>query len=209
MSQVMIVDDEKDIRRLVEITLDKEGIEVLKAENGEKALEILDDESPDLILLDINMPGLDGWETLREMEKKGFTRDSPVIMFTIEDLTFVKMLREDVEGLVGYIEKPFEREELTNLVEEYVNKTKEIKDVRQKIEESPNGDESLGEAYEAWSRSILIHKRFLEKLETMEKESDNEEKLTRIENMKTGEENTIEHLKQKKEEIIRSVGLET
>ncbi len=209
MSQVMIVDDEKDIRRLVEITLDKEGIEVLKAENGEKALEILDDESPDLILLDINMPGLDGWETLREMEKKGFTRDSPVIMFTIEDLTFVKMLREDVEGLVGYIEKPFEREELTNLVEEYVNKTKEIKDVREKIEKSPNGDESLGEAYEAWSRSILIHKRFLEKLETMEKESDNEEKLTRIENMKTGEENTIEHLKQKKEEIIRSVGLET
>jgi len=208
MSQVMIVDDEKDIRRLVEITLDKEGIDVLKAENGEKALEILNEESPDLILLDINMPGLNGWETLKEMEKEGFTKESPVIMFTIEELTFVKMLREDVEGLVGYIEKPFKREELTNLVKDYIENTKEIKNVRKKIEESPNGGEGLGEAYEAWSRSILIHKRFLEKLDRMEKESKKDGKLARIENMKAGEKNTIEHLKQKKKEIKRTVGLE-
>lgn len=208
MSQVMIVDDEKDIRRLVDITLDKEGIDVLKAENGEKALEILNDESPDLVLQDINMPGLDGWETLKEMEKQGFTKESPVIMFTIEDLTFVKMLREDVEGLVGYIEKPFKREELTTLVKEYIEETKEIKNTREKIEESPNGGESLGEAYEAWSRSVLIHRRFLEKLEKMEKESEEDGKLARIENMKIGEKNTMEHLKQKKKEIARTVGLD-
>lgn len=208
MPKVMIVDDEKNLRELVKITLEKEDIEVVKAENGEKALEKLEQETPGLILLDINMPGLNGWETLEEMEKKEFTKNSPVVMFTIEDLTFVKMLREDIEGLVGYIEKPFKREELIDLVQNYIEKTKKIQEISKKILETPNGEESLAEAYIAWSRSILIHERFIEKLNEMEEDSTSEEKKARIKNMKKGERNTIEHLKQKRKEIIERVELE-
>lgn len=209
MATVMIVDDEEDIRDLVEVILKRAGHDVIKARNGEKALEILEEETPNLILLDINMPGLDGWETLDEMESRGFTEDTPVIMFTIEDLTFVKMLREDIEGLVGYIEKPFEREELMNLIQDYVNRTKEIRDLSEKIREHPEGGESLAEAYKAWSRSILIHQRFIKKMSEMEKSSTDERKLARIKNMKKGEKETINHLEQKKSEIIRRTGVET
>ncbi len=207
-TKIMIVDDEEDIRELVQIMLSREGIEVLKAENGERGLEMLEEVNPDLILLDINMPGLNGWETLEEMEAKGFTKESPVVMFTIEDLTFVKMLREDIEGLVGYIEKPFDREELMELIEKYVGRMKEIQELRKRIEESPEGGESLAKAFEAWSRSMMIHERFLEKLNEMKESTTDERRLARIKNMKKGEENTIRHLKQKKNEILRTTGLE-
>lgn len=154
------------------------------------------------------MPGLNGWETLEEMEKQDLTKNTPVVMFTIEDLTFVKMLREDIEGLVGYIEKPFKREELIDLVQNYTGKTKKIQEVSKKILETPKGGESLAEAYKAWSRSILIHERFIEKLNEIEEDSTSEEKKARIKNMKKGEKNTIEHLKQKRNEIIEKVELE-
>lgn len=208
MTEVMIVDDEDDLRELVEITLEREGMKVLKAENGEKALEKLEQETPDLILLDINMSGIDGWETLEEMEKRGFTESSPIIMFTIEELTFVKMLREDIEGLVGYIEKPFEREELIGLVEEYVKRTKKIQEMSKEIEKSHEGGEDMAEAYRALSRSKMIHERFLEKLKEMEKKYSDEEKLARIKNMKKGEKNTIDNLNYKRKEVFRTAGLE-
>ena len=126
MQEVMIIDDEEDLRELIETMLVKEGYDVLKAENGENALDILEDKTPNLILLDIHMPGLDGWETLEEMERRGITEDSPVIMFTVEELTFVKMLRKDIEGLVGYIEKPFERKKLLKIIKEYIEKRKKV-----------------------------------------------------------------------------------
>lgn len=208
MAEIMIVDDEDDLRDLIEMMLEKEGMDVLKAENGEKALEVLEEETPDLILLDINMPGLDGWETLDEMEKKGYTEESPVIMFTIEELTFVKMLREDIEGLVGYIEKPFDRAELKEIVESYVEKTKKIREASKKIRESPDGGDDMAEAYESWSRSKMIHERFLEKLTEFEESTTDEQKLARIENMKKGEKNTIENLEYKKKEIIERTEVE-
>lgn len=208
MTEIMIIDDEEDLRELVDMMLKKEGIDVIKAENGEKALEILEQETPDLILLDINMPGLDGWETLEEMERRGYTENSPVIMFTIEELTFVKMLREDIVGLVGYIEKPFEREELTELIKSYVERTRRIRKTTKKIEESPDGGEDMAEAYKSWSRSKMIHERFLKKLEEMEEISTEEEKMARIRNMKKGEENTINSLEYKRKEIIQTAGID-
>lgn len=208
MAKIMIIDDEDDLRDLVEILLEKEGHEVIKSENGEKALEILEQETPNLMLLDINMPGLNGWETLEEMEKRGFTNNSPVVMFTIEELTFVKMLKKDIEGLVGYIEKPFDRDELINLVQNRIERTKRIRKLSKKIEKSPDGGEDMAEAYKAWSRSKMIHERFLEKLNEMESSLTDEKKLAQIKNMKKGEKKTIDDLDHKRKEIIRKVGLE-
>lgn len=209
MKEVLIIDDMEDLRDLVEVILEEEEIEVLDAEDGESALELLERGIPDLILLDVNMPGMDGWETLEEMEKRGLTEDSFVIMFTVEELTFVDMLRKDVEGLVGYVEKPFDKEELVNLVENYLDITEEIRGSSGKIEESPDGGKDMAEAYKAWSRSKLVHELFLEKLKEMEEKVDDEKMLERVENMKEGEENAIESLARKKEEIVRMAGLES
>lgn len=207
MQEVMIIDDEEDLRELIETMLVKKGYDVLKAENGEKALDILEDKTPNLILLDIHMPGLDGWKTLKEMERRGITENSPVIMFTVEELTFVKMLRKDIEGLVGYIEKPFERKKLLKIIKEYIEKTEQIRDLRKKIEKNPEGGDYMAEAYEAWSRSQMIHERFLEKLKELENKYNDKEKLARIKNMKKGEKNTIENLEHKKEELIQTTNL--
>lgn len=207
MYEIMIIDDEDDFRELIETMLKKDGYDVIKAANGEKALEILEDETPDLVFLDINMPGIDGWETLDEMDDRGFTEDSPVIMFTVEELTFIKMLKKDIEGLVGYLEKPFEREKFLKIVEEYTEKTRNIKKQSKEIKKSPNGGEYMSDAYEAWSRSKMIHERFLEKLEELEEKYDDKEKLDRIKNMKKGERNTIESLEHKKKELIQSTKL--
>ncbi len=211
MAQIMIVDDEPDIRELVKLNFEKENHDVVPAENGKDALEKLEEISPDypdLILLDINMPELNGWETLDELDKRDILKDVPVVMFTVEELTFVKMLRKDIEGLVGYIEKPFEREEILNTAEKVIEKTKKINERKKKIEESPEGGESLAEAYKAWSRAQMIHRRFLEKLEEMEEKMTSKSKLGRVKNLKKGERNTIDQLERKKKELLKTAGLE-
>jgi len=208
MAKIMIIDDEADFREIVKLTFERRGHRVTAAENGKKGLEILKKEEPDLILLDIQMPKLNGWETLAEMRKRGITERVPVMMFTIEELTFLKMLREDMEGLVGYIEKPIDIPRLVKTVEEKMAEAREIRETAELIRKSPEGDESLAKAYEAWGRARMIHERFVEKLEEMEKEATSKEKLARIANLKKGELNTIEYLRRKGEEILRLVGLE-
>lgn len=211
MAQIMIIDDEPDIRELVKMIFSQQGYDVLTAENGEKGIEKLEEERhdfPDLVLLDINMPGMDGWETLQELDKRDILEEVPVVMFTVEELTFVKMLREDIEGLVGYIEKPFDRSEIISTAERVIKKTENIRGTKEKIKNSPEGGDSLAEAYEAWSRSRMIHERFLEKLEEMEKKFTDERKLKRVENLKKGEKNTIDQLNRKRKELLNIAGLE-
>ncbi|MFP4005637.1 MAG: response regulator [Candidatus Hadarchaeia archaeon] len=208
MAKVMIIDDEQDIRDLVDLTLSREGYDVITAEDGESALEALSKEKPDLVLLDINMPGIDGWETLDRMEKKGITKDVPVMMFTIEELTFVKMLREDIEGLVGYMEKPFDRSELVDTVTRIIKETKKISEQSKRIRERPEGGENMADAFESLSRSKMIHERFLDKLREMEKNLDNERKLAQLKNLKRGEKNTIDDLERKRERILNNLDID-
>lgn len=211
MPKIMIIDDEPDIRELVKMIFNQKGHEVLTAENGKEGLKTLEEaepDYPDLILLDINMPELNGWETLEELDKRDILENVPVVMFTVEELTFVKMLREDIEGLVGYIEKPFDRSEIIETAERVIDKNREINEARKKIRNSPKGEDSLAEAYKAWSRAKMIHERFLEKLKEMEDEIVEEKKLARVKNLKKGERNTIDQLERKKKELLRTVGLE-
>lgn len=207
LNQVMIVDDESDLRELVRTSLEREGYKVLEAGDGEECLEILEDESPDLILLDINMPGLNGWETLEQMDAQGITSEVPVAMFTIEELTFVKMLRQKMERLVGYIEKPFKRDELLEMVEEIINKTKKVYQLKDKIEQSPE-DGKLAKAFLEWNQTQMIHERLLEKLKLMKKNFKEKQKLAHAKNLIKGEKQTIEEAKRKKKDILNSAGLE-
>lgn len=208
MDQVLVVDDEPDLRELVKVTLLRNKHSVMTAYSGEKALEMLEKETPDLVLLDVGLPGLSGWEVLREMTKRSTIEKVPVAMFTGEKLKISDILRKDIENLVGYIEKPFDRSELVGTVEHLLERTRRIYQIKEKILNSPDGGEDLSRAYIAWNRTQMIHERLLEKLEELKWEYVEQEKLERIENLIEGERQTIKESELKKTEILRIAGLE-
>ncbi len=103
---ILIVEDDPDIQELISYTLGKEGYTVVTAESGEQALELLGTTNPDLILLDIMLPGIDGTDVLRELKRDGKSANIPVIMATAksEDSDIVTGLEL---GADDYIAKPF------------------------------------------------------------------------------------------------------
>ena len=111
--RILIVDDEEEIRAILSRLVQKEGFEPLAAPDGETALELLSRESPDILLLDIRMPGLDGMEILRRA--KELDRDLPVIMITAFGLVkgAVDALRA---GAHDYLVKPFEHADVIRSV---------------------------------------------------------------------------------------------
>ena len=115
--KILVVDDEKDILELVSIILSEGDITVYKAEDGRSALEIAKEKKPDLILLDIMMPEIDGWEVLRMLKKEKETKDIPVAMLTCKIEVRDKVLGIQ-EGAVDYITKPFAPDDLMSRVKE-------------------------------------------------------------------------------------------
>lgn len=108
MEKILIVDDDKNISELLRIYLVKEGYEPLMAFDGEEALAVFNEERPDLVLLDVMMPKLDGWQVCREIRRNSST---PVIMLTARGETFDKVLGFDL-GADDYIVKPFDAKEV-------------------------------------------------------------------------------------------------
>lgn len=108
---ILVIDDEPGIIDIVSTNLTAEGFRVISAENGEKGLELARTDSPDLVVLDIMMPGIDGWEVLRRLEADPNTAGTPVILLTarIEDTDVLQGLER---GAVEYITKPFYPENL-------------------------------------------------------------------------------------------------
>ena len=107
-SKIMVVDDDSNICELLRLYLEKEGYDAVIAGNGIKALEMFDQEKPDLILLDVMMPQLDGWQVCREIRKKS---QCPIIMLTAKGEVFDKVLGLEL-GADDYVVKPFEAKEV-------------------------------------------------------------------------------------------------
>ena len=107
-TKILLVDDDPNIRQLVNLYLKKEDYDVVLADRGDTALEKFKTDSPNLILLDLMLPGKDGWEVLREIRK---TSNVPIIMLTAKDETFDKVLGLEL-GADDYVAKPFEPKEL-------------------------------------------------------------------------------------------------
>lgn len=107
-STILIVDDEPQIRRVLRTTLTSNGYAVLEAKNGEEAFERVRAERPDLILLDVNMPGMSGLEICREIRR---TSEAPIIMLTVRNSEPDKVQALDA-GADDYVVKPFGVEEL-------------------------------------------------------------------------------------------------
>ena len=105
--KILVVDDDQNICELLRLYIEKEGFEVRIANDGRKALEIFEEQNPDLIMLDIMLPELDGWQVCREIRKKS---QCPIIMLTAKGEVFDKVLGLEL-GADDYVVKPFETEE--------------------------------------------------------------------------------------------------
>ena len=116
MANILVVDDEPEIVVLTKIMLEKEGHKVTVAKDSAECFGRLKKEKPDLILLDIMMPGDDGWEACRKIKEDKETHDIPVVMFTVRtsddsvDKSY-KYARAD-----AHINKPFARKELLDII---------------------------------------------------------------------------------------------
>ena len=106
--KILVVDDDKNICELLRLYLEKEGYSVILSHDGEEALVKFNALKPDFVLLDIMLPGLDGWQVCREIRKKS---NVPVIMLTAKGETFDKVLGLEL-GADDYVVKPFDAKEI-------------------------------------------------------------------------------------------------
>ncbi len=116
MSKILFVEDEPDIVYLVKKTLENEGYEVAVALTGDEGLKKLRAERPDLVLLDIMMPDIDGWEVCKRIKENGKTKDIPVVMFTVRSSEGSKLKSFRYAHADAHINKPYSKEELLSTI---------------------------------------------------------------------------------------------
>lgn len=121
---VLVVDDSPTVRKLVSITLEKRGYKVVSAFDGVAAIKEIAAHNPAMILMDVNMPRLDGYQLCKLVKKHETTKNIPVLMLTGTDGMFDR-LRGRLVGCAGYVAKPFTPEELVDIVEEHIHQTQD------------------------------------------------------------------------------------
>ena len=107
-SEILVIEDEQNVRRLVRIALQRDGFSVLEAEDGKTGLQLFASEDPDLVILDLMLPGVDGWEVCREIRARSST---PLIMLTARGDEVDRVLGLEM-GADDYVVKPFSPREL-------------------------------------------------------------------------------------------------
>jgi CheY-like chemotaxis protein len=113
--RVLVADDEPPIRLLCQVNLAVAGMEVLQAADGQEALALARSEKPDLVLLDLMMPNVDGWTVAQELAADERTRDIPIVFLTARATTSDRRRAEKL-GALGYVLKPFDPVRLAPLV---------------------------------------------------------------------------------------------
>jgi DNA-binding response OmpR family regulator len=116
---ILIIEDEKLIIVSTQMVLEAAGFRVESATNGESGISKARELRPDLVLLDIMMPGIDGWETLTRLKRDPETAPIPVIIFTAREHARGHQKSTEM-GAADYFRKPFEPDELIELVEKHI-----------------------------------------------------------------------------------------
>lgn len=124
-ARILVVDDEPQVRRVMKVTLSTEGYTIFEARNGEEALQSFHTVQPDIVLLDMNMPVMDGLATCREIRKNSSV---PIIMLTVRSAERDKVLALDA-GADDYVVKPFSMQELLARIRAALRRTKVLKDL--------------------------------------------------------------------------------
>jgi excisionase family DNA binding protein len=116
---VLVVDDDARLREFIRVNLEMEGYTVREAESADDGLSAIEDQAPDLVLLDVMMPGIDGWEMLRRIQERHGVGSIPVIMFSgkVEEES---MRTATSRGAQGFIGKPFNPQQLIESTKQLV-----------------------------------------------------------------------------------------
>lgn len=114
---MLVIDDEQAIRAVCRVNLTASGIDVLEAEEGHAGLELARREQPDLILLDVMMPGVDGWDVARRLAADPATREIPIVFLTAKAESADRRHAQHLGG-VGYVVKPFDPVQLGEMIED-------------------------------------------------------------------------------------------
>jgi CheY-like chemotaxis protein len=122
LAKILVCDDEKDVVELISFLLEKDGYNVVTAKNGREALDVVGKEIPDLILLDVMMPEMDGYTVQTRLQEDPKTKAIPIIILT------AKGQMRDVfamsSNVVAYMEKPFDPKSLRTKIQESLSKQK-------------------------------------------------------------------------------------
>jgi diguanylate cyclase (GGDEF)-like protein len=124
---ILVVDDDADIARFVQVNLEVEGFSVIVANDGEMALQLVTEHRPDLAIVDVMMPGVDGFELTRRLRSNPTTLSMPIIMLTAKGLTVDKVVGLTV-GADDFVVKPFDTMELVARIRSMLRRTKEFRE---------------------------------------------------------------------------------
>lgn len=117
LRKVVCVEDEEEMIDLIRLILSRKGFEVIGANGGRKGLEIIRAEKPDVVLLDLMMPEMDGWQVYQQLKADPNTADIPVIVVTAKAQNIDKVLGLHIAKVDDYIPKPFSLQELVDRIE--------------------------------------------------------------------------------------------
>jgi DNA-binding response OmpR family regulator len=120
-ARILVVDDDQVIQQLLKVNLELEGYAVDVAEDGEEALELFDERRPNLVLLDIMMPRLDGWEVCRRLKEGEDSADVPIVLLSARAQE-ADVQRGTEMGVAAYVTKPFDPIQLLDLVADILAK---------------------------------------------------------------------------------------
>ena len=141
MKKILVVDDEKPSSDIIKFNLNKEGYDVYVAYDGEDAIKQVEEVDPDLIILDLMLPKIDGLEVAREIRK---THEMPIIMVTAKDTEIDKVLGLEM-GADDYVTKPFSNRELVARVKANLRRQNTVAQVTQNEEKEENSDIVIGD----------------------------------------------------------------
>lgn len=119
---ILCIEDESEMIDLIKLILGRKGFDVKGATGGIEGIKIVRELKPDLVLLDLMMPDMDGWEVYQQMKAEPATRDIPVIVVTAKAQNIDKVLGLHIAKVDDYIAKPFSPQELLESVEKVLNK---------------------------------------------------------------------------------------
>jgi len=123
---ILCIEDEQEMIDLIRLILSRRGFDVQGANSGEEGLAIIRKEHPDLVLLDLMMPDMDGWEVYQQMKAEETTKNIPVIVVTARAQSIDKVLGLHIAKVDDYIAKPFSPQELLNSVDNVLAAKKTI-----------------------------------------------------------------------------------
>lgn len=123
--RILVIDDDRQIREIISFALSHNGYAVTVADNGQRLPELLEQGTPDLIILDVMMPGLDGYQLFGQLRQSPLTRTTPIIIMTAHDEDIYGRISKDL-GASEHITKPFHPLQLVERVQELLQPRKEL-----------------------------------------------------------------------------------